>query len=102
METMRKLVSVAFIMVAVLALVVGGMPRQAGASSHREAPYTSTDPQVDATDVYAFVSPDRPDSVTLVANYIPFQDPAGGPNFYRFGDGVLYEINVDNNGDAKD
>ena len=70
------------------------------ASSHREAPLTSEDPLADNTDVYAFVSPDKPDTVTLVANYVPFQLPAGGPNFYRFGDDVLYEIHIDNNGDA--
>ncbi|MGZ4792003.1 MAG: DUF4331 family protein, partial [Ilumatobacteraceae bacterium] len=53
-------------------------------SSHREAPEMAKDPVADSTDVYAFVSPDRPDHVTLIANYIPFEDPAGGPNFYEF------------------
>ena len=72
------------------------------ASSHREAPLTSEDPLADNTDVYAFVSPDKPDTVTLVANYVPFQLPAGGPNFYRFGDDVLYEIHINNNGSATD
>src|SRR6266851_2971412 len=70
-------------------------------SSHREAPEISKDPVADSTDVYAFVSPDRPDSVTLIANYIPLQAPAGGPNFYEFGDDVLYEIHVDNSGDGR-
>jgi len=70
-------------------------------SSHREAPEISKDPVADSTDVYAFVSPDRPDTVTLITNYIPLQGPAGGPNFYEFGDDVLYEIHVDNDGDAK-
>ncbi|MDQ1740696.1 MAG: hypothetical protein QOE53_2348, partial [Pseudonocardiales bacterium] len=60
-------------------------------SSHREAPEVSKDPVADNTDVYAFVSPDRPDTVTLIANYIPMQQPYGGPNFYEFGDDVLYE-----------
>jgi hypothetical protein len=69
-------------------------------SSHREAPEISKDPVADSTDVYAFVSPDRPSTVTLIANYIPLEGPAGGPNFYAFGDDVLYEIHVDNNGDA--
>jgi hypothetical protein len=69
-------------------------------SSHREAPEISKDPVADSTDVYAFVSPDRPDTVTMIANYIPLQQPAGGPNFYEFGDDVLYEIHVDNDGDA--
>jgi Domain of unknown function (DUF4331) len=70
-------------------------------SSHREAPEISKDPVADSTDVYAFVSPDRPDAVTLIANYIPLQGPAGGPNFYEFGDDVLYEIHVDNSGDGR-
>ncbi|MBV9448809.1 MAG: DUF4331 domain-containing protein [Streptosporangiaceae bacterium] len=70
-------------------------------SSHREAPEISKDPVADSTDVYAFVSPDRPGSVTLIANYIPLQGPAGGPNFYEFGDDVLYEIHVDNDGDGR-
>jgi hypothetical protein len=70
-------------------------------SSHREAPEISKDPVADSTDLYAFVSPDRPDTVTLIANYVPLESPAGGPNFYEFGDDVLYEINVDNDGDAR-
>ena len=70
-------------------------------SSHREAPEISKDPVADSTDVYAFVSPDRPGTITLIANYIPLEGPAGGPNFYSFGDDVLYEIHVDNNGDAE-
>ena len=67
-------------------------------SSHREAPEVSKDPVADSTDVYAFVSPDRPDSVTLIANYIPLQEPAGGPNFYEFGGDLLYNIHIDNSG----
>src|SRR5260370_27238792 len=70
-------------------------------SSHREAPEISKGPVADSTDVYAFVSPDKPDAVTLIANYIPLQSPAGGPNFYEFGDDVLYAIHVDNNGDGR-
>src|SRR5437764_2575235 len=70
-------------------------------SSHREAPAISKDPVADNTDVYAFVSPDRPDTVTLIANYIPLEGPDGGPNFYEFGDDVVYAIHVDNYGDAK-
>jgi hypothetical protein len=70
------------------------------ASSHREAPLISADPLADNTDVYAFVSPDATDTVTLVANWIPLEAPNGGPNFYKFGDDVLYRINVDNDGDA--
>lgn len=70
-------------------------------SSHREAPEISKDPAADNTDVYAFVSPDKPDTVTLIANYLPFQSPQGGPNFYEFSDDVLYEIHISNAGDAK-
>ncbi|HEX7733789.1 MAG TPA: DUF4331 domain-containing protein [Ktedonobacteraceae bacterium] len=69
-------------------------------SSHREAPEISKDPVADNTDVYAFVSPDRPDTVTLIANYLPLEGPAAGPNFYEFGDDVAYDIHVDNNGDG--
>jgi Domain of unknown function (DUF4331) len=69
-------------------------------SSHREAPEISKDPVADHTDVYAFVSPDRPDTVTLISNFVPLQDPPGGPNFFEFGDDVLYSINIDNDGDG--
>src|SRR5438128_8665980 len=69
-------------------------------SSHREAPGISNDPVADNTDVYAFVSPDRPDTVTIIANFIPLENPPGGPNFFEFGDDVLYEIKIDNDGDA--
>ena len=70
-------------------------------SSHREAPEISKDPVADNTDTYAFVSPDRPDTVTIITNYIPLEDPAGGPNFFEFGDDVLYQINIDNDNDGK-
>ncbi len=69
-------------------------------SSHREAPEIAKDPVADNTDVYAFVSPDKPDMVTLIANYIPLEGPAGGPNFFEFGNDVLYAIHVDNDGDG--
>lgn len=80
----------------VLALAVPAM-----ASSHREAPAIARDPTADVTDVYAFRSPDRPDTVTLIANWIPLQPPAGGPNFYNFDDSVLYTIHVDTVGDGR-
>jgi hypothetical protein len=70
-------------------------------SSHREAPEISKDPVADNTDTYAFVSPDRPDTVTIITNYIPLEGPDGGPNFFEFGDDVLYSIYIDNDGDAK-
>jgi len=83
-------------------LVRGPSPDPAGASSHSEAPLIGEDPRADNTDVYAFVSPDRPDAVTIIANYIPLEAPASGPNFYSFDDSVLYAINVDNDGDSKE
>jgi hypothetical protein len=70
-------------------------------SSHREAPAIAKDPVADSTDLYAFVSPDAPNTVTLIANYIPLEGPDGGPNFFEFGDDVLYAIYIDNDGDAK-
>jgi hypothetical protein len=69
-------------------------------SSHREAPEISKDPVADSTDVYAFVSPDDPGTVTLITNYIPLEGPAAGPNFYEFGDDVLDQSKIDNDGDA--
>src|SRR4051794_1453188 len=69
-------------------------------SSHREAPLTALDPTADDTDIYAFVAPDATDKLTVIANWIPFEDPAGGPNFYRFDDRAHYYINVDNTGDG--
>lgn len=66
------------------------------ASSHREAPLISNDPLADNTDVYAFKSPDDPNTITIIANYIPFESPEGGPNFYNFGTNVRYEIHIKN------
>lgn len=86
-----------------VAVFVAGPFRLASvqASSHREAPLISQDPLADNTDVYAFISPDRPNSVTILANFIPDQNPAGGPNFFKFDDSVLYQIRFDNNGDGR-
>ncbi len=67
------------------------------ASSHREAPLISNDPLADNTDVYAFKSPCDTNNIVLIANYIPFEHPAGGPNWYTFGENIRYEIHVDNN-----
>jgi len=69
-------------------------------SSHREAPSISQDPVADNADTYAFVSPDDPTTVTIITNYVPLQGPPGGPNFFEFGDDVLYSIYIDNDGDA--
>jgi hypothetical protein len=75
-------------------------PKQADASSHREAPLISQDQFADNTDTYAFISPANPDNVVLVASWIPGEFPEGGPNYYEWGNGVYYDIHVDNNGDA--
>ncbi|MFI6939746.1 DUF4331 domain-containing protein [Streptomyces sp. NPDC050418] len=92
------------------ALAAGGLaaagvnllePGQASASSHREAPLISGQPQYDNTDVYAFVSPDKPDTTTLVANWVPFEEPAGGPNFYPFPEDGRYDLHIDSDGDAQ-
>ncbi len=82
-----------------LALVffVLGLVQLAQASSHREAPLIADDPLADNCDLYAFRSPDDPNSVTIIATYIPLQLPHGGPNYYFFGQGVRYEIHIDNN-----
>jgi Domain of unknown function (DUF4331) len=99
----RQLVLIlAALAVSAVALAVFGFSRPADASSHREAPFISGDQQADATDVYAFRSPDRPNTVTLIANYLPAEEAAAGPNFYKFGKDVLYEINIDNDADARD
>ena len=82
-----------------IAAVEGG-PLNVGASSHREAPLIAGDPRADNTDVYAFVSPDAPDTVTLISNWIPFEEPNGGPNFYTWADDTRYTIKIDNDGDA--
>jgi hypothetical protein len=70
-------------------------------SSHREAPEISKDPVADNTDLYAFVSPDDPTTVTIIANYLPLEAPFGGPNFFEFGDDVRYQIHIDNDADGK-
>ncbi len=89
--------------VAAVAVGLGALGLAAGpaqASSHREAPLIADDPSADITDLYAFKSPDKTDSTTFVMNVNPFSLAAGGPNFHKFGDDVLYRINIDNNGDA--
>ncbi len=88
-------------LVGLTSLFVGA----AWASSHREAPLIAQDPTADSTDLYAFISPEGPApgagaKVVIIANYIPFQEPAGGPNYFRPSDDVLYEIKIDNTGDA--
>src|SRR5215470_6594437 len=91
------------IYVAVAAALIGGLALLPGkASSHREAPLIAMDPMADNTDLYAFVSPDAPTTVTMIANYIPLEAPASGPNFPAFDDTVSYEIHVDNDGDGQE
>ncbi len=84
--------------VAAAALVA--LPQPAAASSHREAPAIAEDQFADNTDVYAFISPNNPDNLVMVANYVPLLIPHSGPNFYRFSDNVRYEILIDTDGDA--
>src|SRR5215218_9136842 len=94
MVSMRRIALIAALIAAAIAV-----PLSFG-SSHREAPLTSIDPTADDTDLYAFTAKDAPGSLTVVANWIPFEDPAGGPNFYKFDDRAHYYINVDNTGDG--
>lgn len=81
--------------VMLLLMIVNSFP--VWASSHREAPMIADDPMADNTDVYAFKSPNDPNKIILIANYIPFQLPQGGPNFAHFSENVRYEIHIDNN-----
>src|SRR5437870_8887072 len=103
---MRKLAVVLLAGAASAALFLalasrGGSPSAAQASSHREAPLISEDPTADNTDLYVFRSPDKPDTVTIISNWIPGEDPAAGPNYYTLSQSARYYIYVDNNGDAK-
>jgi hypothetical protein len=86
--------------VGLAGVTVLGTVSGVSASSHREAPLIMGDPLADGTDVYAFRSPDKPTHTTLIANWVPAQDPAAGPNYFRFGEDVLYAINIDSTGDA--
>jgi hypothetical protein len=97
----RAAIAMASVAALGVGLLAGLGPNPGIASSHREAPLVSADPQVDGTDLYAFVSPDNPDTVTVISNWIPFEEPAGGPNFYSFSPKVNYDINIDNDGDAR-
>ncbi len=97
----RRLAALGAAGAVAVGLYAGLGPTPGGASSHREAPLIAADPQADNTDLYAFVSPDDPNSVTIISNWIPFQEPAGGPNFYPFGEGIRYDVRIDNDGDAR-
>jgi hypothetical protein len=85
----------------VAALLRGPGPSAAGASSHREAPLISEDPSADNTDLYAFRSPDKPNTLTIVSNFIPGEDPAAGPNYYTFSPSARYDVYVDRTGDGR-
>jgi hypothetical protein len=89
--------AVTLLLVSALAL-----PFDARASSHREAPLIGADPSADNTDLYAFRSPDLPDTVTIIANYHPIQLPQSGPNYHSFGENIRYEIHIENDGVAGD
>src|SRR5918912_1496912 len=98
----RKRIVAIFALLGLLAMSLAVLPGASRASSHREAPLISQDPAADSTDLYAFVSPDRPDTVTMIANYIPLEEPNGGPYFGNFDPNVLYEIKVDHDGDGEE
>jgi Domain of unknown function (DUF4331) len=98
----RKRIVAIFAVLGLLAMSLAMLPGAGRASSHREAPLISQDPAADSTDLYAFVSPDRPDTVTMIANYIPLEEPNGGPYFGNFDPNVLYEIKVDHDGDGEE
>ena len=103
---MRKLALALLAVAGVSALAVGLATRGSGpaaatASSHREAPLISEDPSADNTDTYAFRSPDKPDTVTIISNWIPGEDPAAGPNWYTFSPSARYDVYADKNGDGK-
>ena len=97
----RRVAALTGVAAVLAAGTTGLVPGPAFASSHREAPLISGDPRADNTDTYAFVSPDAPDTVTIVANWFPFEEPNGGPNFYPWATHARYNIKVDNNGDGK-
>ena len=101
---MKKVVFALLAAAAVAAVglaVAHGGPGSAAASSHREAPLIAQDPTADNTDLYAFVSPDKPSTATIIANWIPGEDPAAGPNYYTFSPTARYDIYADTNGDGR-
>ena len=100
LSALRPWRSRALIAAGLGAVLAPSLLMSADASSHREAPMISKDPVADNTDVYAFVDPRNPNTVSLISNFVPFQEPGGGPNYYEFGNDVLYEIHIDNDGDA--
>jgi hypothetical protein len=100
----QRLGPVGPIAAAALAVITGLAALPAQASSHREAPFITTAPKVDGTDFYMFMSYEngRDGYVTLISNYQPLQHPYGGPNYFKMDPNALYEIHIDNNGDARE
>jgi hypothetical protein len=98
--TRRTVAGVGAVVLAVSGGAIALAPQASQASSHREAPLIAGDPRADNTDVYAFTSPDKSSTVTLLANWIPFEEPNGGPNYYPFAQNTHYMLHVDNNGDG--
>jgi Domain of unknown function (DUF4331) len=90
----------AAVAVATAALVRGPAPEDGQASSHRESPLIADDPTADNTDLYAFRSPDKPNTITIISNVLPGEDPGAGPNYYRFSATARYNVHIDRNGDA--
>ncbi|GIM90326.1 DUF4331 domain-containing protein [Paractinoplanes toevensis] len=99
--TLKRLAATLGVAALLAGSVYGLGPGSATASSHREAPLIAADPAVDNTDLYAFVSPERPGYLTFIANWQPFEEPNGGPNFFPFATDATYLIKVDNDGDAR-
>src|SRR5438093_1177673 len=97
----------AFLLLAVVGAVLAALfvarlgPGSGHASSHREAPLISEDPTADNTDLYAFRSPDKPNTLTIVSNWVPGEDPAAGPNYYTFSQSAKYNVYIDRNGDGR-
>jgi uncharacterized protein DUF4331 len=96
----RRAAALALTGALAVAAFAGLGPVASTASSHREAPLVSAEPAIDATDLYAFVPESAPNKVALVGSWIPFEEPAGGPNFYLWAERTNYDINIDNDGDA--
>ena len=101
MRTAAFVVVAALVAVGVAAAFKGPAPQAGEASSHREAPLITEDPTADSTDLYAFRALDTPNMLTVIANYIPAEDPAAGPNYYRFSATARYNVNIDRTGDAR-
>ena len=93
---MKKILMFLGLLAGIALIAISLIPNDANGSSHREAPLISNDPLADNTDLYAFRSPDDPNTITIVANYIPLELPEGGPNYSSFGEGIRYEIHIKN------